>query len=140
MKLKENRSGLLAFLLNILTFYIFGIIQAFQMAHEINITCAADGKKTRNPLTAFLITLLLSLLGVGWIYWLIYQYSMVSRMQDLATRSGEKAKLTATSWLLGLFLGVFTFMIWPLINYFKKYALWNQCNRIHNASGASQAA
>ncbi len=140
MKLKENRSGLLAFLLNILTLNIFGIIQAFQMAHEINITCAADGKKTKNPLTAFLITLLLSLIGVGWIYWLIYQYSMISRMQDLATRSGEKAKLTATSWLLGLFLGVFTFMIWPLINYFKKYALWNQCNRIHNANGASQAA
>ncbi len=135
MKLRENRSGLLAFLISLLTFGIFNIVQAFQIANEANITCTSyDNKHTKNPLHAFLISLLLNLVGVGWIYWLIYKYNIIQRMENFTRKSGEKPKLTATNWLLSLFLGVFTLFIWPLVNYFKKYALWNQTNRIYNAS------
>ena len=132
--LKERRSGILSFLFSILTLGIYNIVQAFQLAHEINITCADDGKKTKNPLTAFLIRLLIDLVGFGWLYWLIYKYKMIQRLEEKSRRNGEKPKLTATSWILSVFFWVFTLFIWPLVNYFKKYALWNQVNKAYNSS------
>ena len=95
MKLRENRSGLLAFLISLLTFGIFNIVQAFQIANEANITCTSyDNKHTKNPLHAFLISLLLNLVGVGWIYWLIYKYNIIQRMENFTRKSGEKPKLS----------------------------------------------
>lgn len=131
--LKERRSGILSFLFSILTLGIYNIVQAFQLAHEINITCVDDGKQTKNPLTAFLISLLIDLVGFGWLYWLIYKYKMIQRLEEKSRRNGEKPKLTATSWILSAFFGVFTLFIWPLVNYFKKYALWNQVNKSYNS-------
>ena len=132
--LKERRSGALSFLFSILTLGIYNIVQAFQLAKEINITCADDGKETKNPLTAFLISLLLDLVGFGWLYWLIYKYKMIKRLEEKSRRNGEKPKLTATSWILSVFFGVFTLYIWTIVNYFKRYALWNQINKAYNSS------
>jgi len=130
--MKTNRSGIIAFLLNIITFGIFGIVLMFQKAKEVNITCKEDGEHTRNPLSAFIIMLLLSLVGVGPIYWLIYNYGIIKRMESKARRSNQHPKLTAGSWLLGVLIGFLTLMILPLVNYFKSFALWNQVNTIYN--------
>lgn len=59
---------------------------------------------------------------------------MIKRLEEKSRRNGEKPKLTATSWILSVFFGVFTLYIWTIVNYFKRYALWNQINKAYNSS------
>ena len=79
------------------------------------------------------------LTGIGGIiYIIIYKYTVIEDMQNYVIKNGQKPMLSSTSYVLSIFLGVFTLFIWPLINFVKMYALWNQCTRIYNTIASNQ--
>lgn len=130
---KTKRSGLIAFLLSLITFGIFGFVQLFFLVKETNQICKDHGKKVMNPLLALIFTLL-----TFGIFGIIWGYILFNKMNSYVIAQQEKPRLSPLSWLLSQFFGAFTLFIWNIILYFKKYALWNQMNRLANEKAAKQ--
>lgn len=131
---KTNRSGFIAFLLNIVTIGIFGLIQIHQLAKELNETCKEDKQKTKG----LLALILLNLITFG-IYAIIWKFSVIGRMENKQRKHNVPVVLKPLTWLIvSLFLSGPTLGIWPLINYFKFYKSWNITNILANAELEAQ--
>ncbi len=84
-----NRKAWVMFLLNLVTFGIYGIVIWFAMGKETNISCINDGKHTKG----FWATLGLSIITLG-IYFIIWVIQWMKRETDFLRARNESAIIT----------------------------------------------
>ena len=91
------------YLLSLITLGIYGIVVAFAMAKETNISCVEDGKHTRG----FWAVIGLSIITLG-IYALVWYCKWLNREANFLKRHGKKPQLTGGGYLL-IFLLLFAY-------------------------------
>lgn len=121
-KLNSQRSFIGVLLLNIITFGIYGCYLVYAMAREVNLSCAADGKKTNGLIVMFL----LSIITFG-IYSFIWMYGVSNRMKNAG------ADIDGSNVLLWVILGSLI-IVGPFIAMYKIIKALNYVNAQYNAS------
>jgi len=89
-----NRKVWKIYLLTLVTFGIYGLVLAFAMAKETNISCAEDGKHTRGFWGAFG----LSIITLG-IYMIVWYCKWLNREANYLERHGKSSKMTGGGYL-----------------------------------------
>lgn len=105
----KKRSFLEYFLLSLVTFGIYAIIENIRMGNDVNKICQGDGKEQMNWFLASLLGLVT--LGIFPLYWM---YTAVERLKDNAYRYGAVVQYDGTDYLLWYLLGSLIF-VGPLI-------------------------
>lgn len=95
-----KRNIFVYFLLNFITFGIYGLVVQSKMGNEINAICDDDGKHKMHYMLAWL----LGLVTLG-IYPLIWKKQQTDRMEDHGYRYGINIKHDGTQYLLWYLLG-----------------------------------
>ena len=90
-----NRKAWVMFLLNLVTFGIYGIVIWFAMGKETNISCANDGKHTKG----FWATLGLSIITLG-IYFIVWVIQWMKRETDFLKARQEPTVITGGIYIL----------------------------------------
>jgi len=121
-KLNSQRSFIVVLLLNIITFGIYGCYLIYAMAREVNLACAADGKKTNGLIVMFL----LSIITFG-IYSFIWLFQISNRMKNAG------ANIDGGNILLWNILGSFI-IVGPFIAMYKIINALNFVNDHYNTS------
>ncbi|MCL2073478.1 MAG: DUF4234 domain-containing protein [Marinilabiliaceae bacterium] len=106
---KENIAQLLpydrkvwkVYLLSLFTLGIYGIVVAFAMAKETNISCVDDGKHTRS----FWPTLGLMIITFG-IYGIVWYYNWLNREANYLESQGKDKRFTGAAYLGLFFLNI----------------------------------
>ena len=98
----KKRNIFVYFLLNFITFGIYGLVAQSNMGNEVNSICDDDGKHKMHYMLAWL----LGLVTLG-IYPLIWKKQQIDRMEDNAYRYGIKIKYDGSQYLLWFLLGGF---------------------------------
>lgn len=96
----KKRNIFIYFLLNFLTFGIYGLVAQSNMGNEVNAICDDDGKHKMHYMFAWL----LGLVTFG-IYPLVWKKQQMDRMEDNAYRYGIKIKHDGTQYVLWSILG-----------------------------------
>lgn len=96
----KKRNIFVYFLLNTITFGIYGLVAQSNMGNEVNAICDDDGKHKMHYIFAWL----LGLVTLG-IYPLIWKKQQMDRMEDNAYRYGIKIKHDGTQYVLWFLLG-----------------------------------
>lgn len=94
-----NRKAWVMFLLNLVTFGIYGIVIWFAMGKETNISCSNDGKHTKG----FWATLGLSIITLG-IYFIVWVIQWMKRESDFLRARKESAIITGGVYILVTFI------------------------------------
>lgn len=108
--LQSDRSLVAYILLSIITCGIYSYYFIYKMAHDINIACDGDGKKT-GGLVAFIV---LSFITCG-IYSWIWEYKLGNRLCTNAFRYGLSFQENGTTVLLWNIFGILICGIGPFI-------------------------
>lgn len=98
----KKRNIFVYFLLNAITFGIYGLVAQSNMGNEVNAICDDDGKRKMHYMLAWL----LGLVTFG-IYPLIWKKQQMDRMEDHAYRYGINIKHDGAQYLLWYLLGGF---------------------------------
>ncbi len=96
----KKRNIFVYFLLNFLTFGIYGLVSQSNMGNEVNAICDDDGKHKMH----FIFAWLLGFVTLG-IYPLIWKKQQMDRMEDNAYRYGIKIKHDGVQYLLWSIIG-----------------------------------
>ena len=128
-RLRDDRNWLLCLCLNIVTFGIYSLYLFHTAAHDTNVACEDDGKKTAG-IVKFVV---FSIFTFG-IYAIVWQCFIVSRWDQYITFKGDKPILSVVLHVaLGIILGGF------VIPYFIDFVLFvktlNQVCFLHNKTG-----
>lgn len=107
---ETNRSLAKYIIFSILTCGIYGWIFLYNLAKDVNVICAGDGKET----AGLLKLILLSLVTCG-IYSYIWYYSLGNRLAENAPRYNLHFTENGTSVLLWMLFGVLLCGIGPFI-------------------------
>lgn len=125
-KLKTNRGPIKTVFFSLLTFGIYWLYLIHAIAHDMNISCAGDGKKTRG----LMLYMLFSALTLG-IYALVWNIKVCNRMRDRIQAAGEKSVVSGGKWfawtVLGSLIGVGS-----LVALGKQTKGLNKCNELYN--------
>lgn len=108
--LKTNRSLLVVILLSIITCGIYSWIFIYQLASDVNTSCAGDGEET----AGLLKFILLSLITCG-IYSWIWYYKLGNRLASNAPRYGLSFQENGTTVLVWMLFGSLLCGIGPFI-------------------------
>ncbi len=90
-----KRKAWVIYLLSAITFGIYGIVMAFAMAKETNISCAADGKNTRG----FWEVIGLSIITLG-IYAIVWYVQWLNRESNFLKKRGTDGAFSGSSYLI----------------------------------------
>lgn len=129
-KLKDNRNWFIVTLLSIITFGIYGLYLMYVQIRDTNIACASDGKRTAGLFKLFF----LGIITFG-IYFIVWDFKLVSRWQHFTENGGEKSKYSVILHVLLNYVLSFT-GIAAIIASVLKLAAFNQICRIYNGGSA----
>lgn len=113
-------------LLTIITFGIYDLYSIHVIGRETNVSCAADGKKTRG-LAAYI---LFSILTLG-IYGIVWHVLVCDRFQNRLEKAGQKSPVSAVSWVLWNYVGALI-LVGPCVAKSKLFQGLNRCNELYN--------
>ncbi len=130
--MKTNRSLLVYILLTIVTCGIYAIYFEYAFARDMNIVCAADGKKTRGVIAQVIFTVLT--LGIYPIVWL---YGVGERINNNSVMRKVASTCTGGSLLLWNILGSLI-IIGPFVAMHKRIEGLNRlCDAYNRRQGAA---
>lgn len=90
-----KRKALVMFLLNLVTFGIYGVVIWFAMGKETNISCSTDGKHTKG----FWATLGLSIITLG-IYFIVWVIKWMNRESNFLRMRKESIVISGGAYIL----------------------------------------
>lgn len=130
-QLRTNRGWLKFFLLNIVTFGIYGLICMMHVSQDINTVASAhDGKKTMN----YILMCLLCVFTLG-ILPLVWFHKFSNRVKDESIRRGLPCNFSAKTFWGWCMLGILLFGVGPIIYYNKMFKAMNAINADYNNRG-----
>ena len=129
MELNEDRNWIIALLLTIITFGIYGLYLVYVMARDTNTACSNVDHQTTMGL---LVYILLDIITSG-IFSIIWTVLIILRWENFAKLAGEKPKCTVGSFLLWSIVGSLI-IIGPIVAFAKYINGFNQCCALYNGS------
>jgi hypothetical protein len=90
-----KRKAWIIYLLSVITLGIYGIVMAFAMAKETNISCAADGKHTRG----FWEVIGLSIITLG-IYAIVWYVQWLNREANFLKNRGKDGSFSGSTYVV----------------------------------------
>ena len=127
--LPTDRGILKVFLLTFFTLGIYALVLRSKMIREINLTAAADGKKT----TGLFAMILLSIVTFG-IYGIVWTILFVQRIENENKRRGTGVSFGIADWIIFSVLLSWT-GVCPLIFMHKELMAFNAINASYNQFG-----
>jgi hypothetical protein len=97
-----KRKAWVIYILSLFTFGIYGLVMAFAMAKETNISCAEDGKHTRG----FWEVIGLSIITLG-IYAIVWYVQWLNRESSFLKKHGVNKTFSGSSYLGLVFIQFF---------------------------------
>lgn len=129
MELNENRNWLVAILLTIITFGIYGLYLIHVMARDTNTACSNVDHHTTLGLLVYILVSMIT----GGLFSLIWMILIIMRWENFAKIAGEQPKCTLVSYLCWMIFGSLI-IIGPIVAFAKMIAGFNQCCALYNAS------
>lgn len=126
-QLKTNRGLFKWLIFTALTLGIYSLYTIHAIAHDVNLSCAKDGKTTHG----LLLYILLTVITFG-IYSIVWNVTVCNRMRDRIESSGGSADVSGLSWFLWSTFGMVLFGLGGLIAEYKLLHALNHTNELYN--------